>query len=186
MAQDSVESLLQKTRREAEERDAQRRSVKVGFPYINLALKAVETDAIQLIEESKAKEAQAACVEYKGNNVVFTAYDPKSEKAQAVIKELEAKGLKLKIFVVSLTSLQRAWDFYKYTVKKTAPLTGQMDIDKERISALMKELTHLEKVREGILNFDFKKFSTAQVLEIVLAGALANRASDIHFEPKKR
>ena len=185
MTQDSVESLLQKTRREAEERDAQRRSVKVGFPYINLALKAVETDAIQLIEESKAKEAQAACVEYKGNNVVFTAYDPKSEKAQAVIKELEAKGLKLKIFVVSLTSLQRAWDFYKYTVKKTAPLTGQMDIDKERISALMKELTRLEKVRDGILNFDFKKFSTAQVLEIVLAGALANRASDIHFEPSE-
>jgi type II secretory ATPase GspE/PulE/Tfp pilus assembly ATPase PilB-like protein len=187
MLQDSsdVKGLLEKTRREAEERDAQRRAVKIGFPYINLALKAVETDAIQLIEEAKAKEAQAACIEYKGNNVVFVAYDPKSEKAQAVIKELEAKGLKLKIFVVSETSLKRAWDFYKYTVKKVAPLTGQMDIDKERINALMKELVRLEKVREGILNFDFKKFSTAQVLEIVLAGALANRASDIHFEPSE-
>lgn len=187
MAQDKdqLTSILVKSRREAEERDAKRRATQAGFPYLNLALAAIETDAIALIPKEKAEEAKLAGVEYKGNNMVLAAYDPKESKAQEAIKELESKGLKLKIFIVSLTSLQRAWDFYKYVVKKTAPLTGEIIIDKERIDSLMKKLIKSEKIREEIINFDFKKFPTAQVLEIILAGALANRASDIHFEPSE-
>ncbi len=181
-----VKDILAKARKEAEERDAQKRALKAKRPYLNLALIPVETDALSLVPEEKAREAQVAGIEYKGNNVVLAVYDPEEAKTQLVIKELESKGLKLKIFVVSLTSLQRAWDFYKYVVKKSAPITGRIDVDKERIAALLNKLTKLEKVKEEIKNFDFKKFPTAQILEIILAGALASRASDIHFEPAEK
>lgn len=177
--------VLEKSRREAEERDAERRAVKAGSLYINLAAQPVETDALELVPEERAREAQVAAVEKKSDKVVFVAYDPKSPKAKEIIQELESKGLKLKVFTVSLTSLQRAWDFYKYVSKKVAPITGRIDVDKERVSGLMEKLTTLPSVKEAIEGFDFRKFPTAQILEIVLAGALSNRASDIHFEPSR-
>lgn len=186
MVQNWLGNFLIKGRREAEERDAQRRALKLGCAYLNLMTLPVETDAISLIPENEARAAKVAAIESKGNRIVFTAFSPKEEKAAAKIKELESKGLILKIFVVSLSSLERAWDFYKYAVKSEIPLTGKMEIDKERIEALKKELVNLEKIREKIDNFDFRKYSTAQILEIILAGALANRVSDIHFEPAEK
>lgn len=187
MAQDDLKlrGVLDKSRREAEERDAQRRALQTGTLYIDLSAQPVETDALELISEEKAKEVQAATIEKKSDKVVFVAYDPSSEKTKALIQELEKKGFKLKIFTVSLTSLQRAFDFYKYVAKKTAPITGRIDVDKEKIEALIQRLTKLSAVKEEVENFDFKKFPTAQILEIILAGALSNRASDVHFEPSK-
>ena len=53
------------------------------------------------------------------------------------------------------------------------------------MEGLISKLANLNSVKDEIHNFDFKKFTTGQMLEIVLAGALKNRASDIHFEPSK-
>ncbi|MDD5547913.1 MAG: GspE/PulE family protein [Candidatus Pacebacteria bacterium] len=186
MAQDWLKNILFKGRREAEERDAQRRALKLGHPYLNLATLPVETDAIELISEEEARKNKIVAVEKKGNQAVIAAYDTGEQGAAAQIKKWEDAGLKLKIFVVSLSSLERAWDFYKYSIKATAPMTGRIDISKERIAELIGKLKKLESVKEAISNFDYRKLPTGQVLEIVLAGALANRASDIHFEPEEK
>lgn len=177
-----LKSMLEKTRRESEERDAERRALEAGVSYINLGTQPIETDALELFSEAKARELKVATIEKKGDLVVFVALDPKSDSAKAAIKELEEKGLKLKTFGVSQVSLDRAWDFYKFVSVKTAAISGRIDVDKERMEGLMQKLVNLELVNTEIQNFDFKKFSTAQILEIVLAGALRNRASDIHFE----
>lgn len=183
MADDAnLKSILEKTRRESEERDAERRAMAAGVTYINLGTQPIEIDALELIPEAKAREMHVATIEKKGDRVVFVALDAKSESAKSAIKELEEKGLKLKIFGVSQISLNRAWDFYKFVAVKSAAITGRIDVDKERVEGLMQKLVNLELVNTEIQNFDFKKFSTAQILEIVLAGALRNRASDIHFE----
>lgn len=177
--------ILSKARREGEERDAQRRAAKSGLSYIELATVPVEADALDLIPEARAKTARVAAIEYKNKNVVLAVCDPDESAAREVIQELETGGLKVKIVIVSLTGLQHAWESYKFVVPKTAPITGRIDIDKERIESLKKKLVAPESVRAEIQSFDFKKLPTAQVLEIVLAGALANRVSDIHFEPAK-
>lgn len=177
-----INDLLAKERKEAEEREVQRKATRLGFPYLNLALLPVETDALKMLSEEQAREANLATIELKGNMVVIVAIDPKEEKSAEIIKSLEAKGLKLRIFVVSPASLNRALDFYKYISKTTTSLTGKIDISKERIESLVKELNSLPKVKASIESFDFRNFPTTQILEIILAGALASRASDIHFE----
>ena len=184
MAQE-LGGILSKARREGEERDAQRRATKSGLKYIELATMPVEVDALDLIPETQAKTARVAVIEYKNKNAVLAVSNPDESAVKTITKELETKGLKVKIVVVSLTGLQHAWEFYKFVVPKTAPITGRIDIDKDRIEALEKKLTTPEFVRTEIQSFDFRKLPTAQVLEIVLAGALANRVSDIHFEPAK-
>lgn len=189
MAQDQddlkLKGILEKGRKEAEEREAGRRAMKSGAPYIDLAVQPVETEALELIAEERAREANIATIEKKGDRVVLAALDVSDEKAKSIIQELEKKGFKLKLFTVSLTSLQWAWDFYKYVVKKTGQITGRIDVDQERVEGLIKKLTVLSSVKKEIENFDFRKFPTAQILEIILAGALANRVSDVHFEPAR-
>ncbi len=185
MAQDNLKRVLEKSRKAAEERDAERRAMQRGMLYLDFSAQPVETDALELIPEEKAKEAKVATVEKKGDRVVFIAFDTEEPKAKDILQELEKKGFQLKTFIVSLASLNRAWEFYRYITKKTAPITGRIDVDRERIESLIKKLTKLEAVKLEIENFDFKNFPTAQILEIILAGALSNRASDIHFEPSK-
>ena len=180
-----LKSILDKTRKEAEERDAERRAEKLGVPYINLAMQPIETDALELVPEEKAREAQIAVIEKKGDKIVFAAFDNSSLKAKTVFQELEKKGFKSKNFIVSLTSLERAWDFYEYVTKAAPSITGRVDVDKERMENLIQKLSALDLIKKEINDFDFKKFSTGQMLEIILAGALRNRASDIHFEPAK-
>ncbi|MEK9170332.1 MAG: GspE/PulE family protein [Patescibacteria group bacterium] len=180
-----LKSILDKTRKEAEERDAERRAEKLGTPYINLAIQPIETDALELIPEERAREAQVAVIEKKGDKIVFAAFDNTNPEAKRIFDDLVKKGFKPKNFIVSLSSLKKAWDFYKYVTKKTAAISGRIDIDKDRIEGLTKKLTNLDLVKDEIHNFDFKKFTTGQMLEIILAGALKNRASDIHFEPSK-
>jgi len=180
-----LKNILDKTRKEAEERDAEHRAEQLGLPYISLAVQPIETDAIELIPEDKAREANVAAVEKKGDRIVFVAFDTTTPKAKEILESLQEKGFKAKIFIVSLASLKRAWDFYKYILKEVTAISGRIDIDKERLAGLIDRLKKLDSVKAEIDNFDFKKFSTGQMLEIILAGALSGRASDIHFEPTK-
>ncbi|MEK7462824.1 MAG: GspE/PulE family protein [Patescibacteria group bacterium] len=180
------DDTLSKLNREAEERDAQRKAEKLKLPYLNLALLPVETEALSLVPEKEARESGMAVIETKGEEVVFVALDPSDAKTQIEIKKLEAKNLKPKIFIVSQSSLNKAWDYYKYLTKSTAPLMGRIDIDKDRIIALKGKLIKLDAVKSEILAFDFRNNPTGQILEIVLAGALGNRVSDIHLEPDEK
>lgn len=63
-------------------------------------------------------------------------------------------------------------------------ITGAVDIEERRVSDLAGQLAGLSKVREFIINFNFQELSITEVLEVVIAGAVANRVSDIHFEPE--
>ena len=180
------DDTLSKLNREAEERDAQRRAEKLELPYLNLALLPIETEALSLILEKDAKEADMATVEAKGADVVFVALDPSSAMAKTEIEKLIAKNFKPRVYVVSKSSLNRAWDYYKYLTKSTVALTGRVDIDKDRIIVLKEKLVRLESVKNEILAFDFRNNPTGQILEIVLAGALGNRVSDIHLEPDEK
>jgi type II secretory ATPase GspE/PulE/Tfp pilus assembly ATPase PilB-like protein len=181
-----AEDTLAKMNREAEERDAQRRAEQLKLPYLDLALLPIETDALAFIPEKEAVNAKIASIEIKGKDIVLAVFNSSDPETASQIKMLEGKGFKPKIFVVSLSSLKKAWDFYKFAVKSTAPLTGRVDIDNDRLKDLREKLVRLEDVRQAIASFDFRNYPTGQILEIVLAGALANRASDIHFEPGEK
>lgn len=180
------DDTLSKLNRDAEERDAQRRAEKLKLPYLNLALLPIETEALSLVSEKEARESEMAVIETKGAEVVFVVIDPSNAKTKIEIEKLEAKNLKPKVFIVSQSSLNKAWEFYKYLTKSTAPLMGRIDIDKDRIIALKNKLIRLDSVKSEILAFDFRNNPTGQILEIVLAGALGNRVSDIHLEPDEK
>jgi len=181
-----LEEQLLKIRREAEEKDAQQRAAKAGLSYLNLTTAPVQVDALKLIPEEEARRLLVAPFQLKVKNLALAVGDPVSKGLTKLVKRLTEQGYAAKLFVVSQSSLNHVWSFYKFVPKETEEITGKVSIAEKRLDELFQKLATLEKIKQEILSFDFKKFPTGQILEVVLAGALNNRASDIHFEAEER
>lgn len=178
----ALQKKLSELRRDGEERDARRTAARTGLSYIDLRTTPVSLDAIRLVPEDEAKEARMACVELKARSVAVAVQNPEREATKKSLATLSAKGYAVKIFVTSLSGLEQAWHFYQFVVEDPDKITGKVTIDKKRLEGLAEKIRTIEDVRKEIDTLGFQKLATTEFLEIVLSGAMANRASDIHFE----
>ncbi|MEK7651201.1 MAG: GspE/PulE family protein [Patescibacteria group bacterium] len=177
----SLDNQLQKQRREAEEKDAQRRAQKHGLDYLDLISATVPTEikAMELIPEEEAKAARLAPLQIIKKKLIMAVFDPENAKAKKIIEDLK-KTREVKVVVSSLTGLKHAWDHYQYvTVQKD--ISGSVNINEARLHELQNEIKSLEDLTKQIQ--EFKSPYTSQILEIILSGALTLGASDIHLEP---
>jgi type II secretory ATPase GspE/PulE/Tfp pilus assembly ATPase PilB-like protein len=179
----NLTDLLAKERREAQEREAQRRAAQFKCSYINLATVPIQTNALRLINGREAKQAQMAIFQVKKKQLKLAVFDPTTPSAKKIVAKLKLEGYELEIFAVSLPSLIYAWSFYQFVTPEAKEITSKIEIAASRIKELTQKLSDLKKLKAELQNF--KKPSISQIFEIILAGALVNRASDIHFEPSR-
>lgn len=173
-------------RRRAEERDAERRAEKAGYPYVDLGKTPVSLEALKLIPEAAAKEAKAAAIEIKLQQVAVVVFNPQLPETQKVLGDLEAKKYKIKLFIASLSGLEQAWHFYRFVPPKAKEITGKLELEKSGLEKLLGRLNNISAVKEEIQNANFQTIPTTELFQIILAGALANKASDIHLEAEER
>jgi type II secretory ATPase GspE/PulE/Tfp pilus assembly ATPase PilB-like protein len=181
MANPSIDEKLRESYREAEEREAQGRAAKLNLPYLNLATSPIEIEALALVPEGEAKKANLAVFERKKNILAIAALNPNAAEAETILNHLKGTYA-LTVYVVSLSSLKHAWSFYEYAKKEQKKITGQVEPSAERLEELEKALLDVKKVEEEVRALARVPGATTQILEVLLAGALAFRASDIHFE----
>ena len=189
MAQDlklSLEEQLLKIRREAEEKETQQRALRAGTGYLNLTATPIQIEALKLVNEEEARRLMVAPFQFKQKEIALAVLDLQEKGVSELIKKLESQGYQVKLFLVSSASLLHIWSFYKFLPPPAEEITGKVSIDPNRLAELFKKLTDLEKIKKEILGFDFKTFPTGQILEVVLSGAMNNRASDIHFETEEK
>lgn len=180
-----LKDKLMKIRREAEEREAKKRADNNKFFYLNLTAAPVNIEALALIAEERAKELKAAAIEIKENKLALAVFDAQLPAIKELIKELEAEKYKLSIFVVSLSSLNYAWSFYKFISKKQKQITGEIEVAQNNLSGLKNGAVSLNELKELFGAMPMKAANVASILEFIFSGALNNRASDIHFEPSE-
>jgi len=173
---------LAKMRREAEERDAQRKAVKLNLKYVDLSKTPIVIEALALVDEKIAREAKLAVIEKKREKLAIAVNDPEGQKTKAVLDGLRKKGFECAVFVASLSGLEHAFNFYKYAPTQTEQITGKVEVE---ISSLKNELSSLNGFGQVLKKQEFESFNVEGVFEIILAGALFNRSSDIHFEPSE-
>ena len=181
-----LEEQLVKIREAAEEREAERKAGKAGISYLDATSIPIKVDVLKLIPEEIARRARVAAFETKKPDVALAVFEPDSPETKKIIKALEGQDLKVKLFAVSLRGLEHIWSFYKFVPSEKPPITSRVNIEKERIIGLAEKLTSIKNVAQAIKDFDFDNLSVTDFLEIVLSGALANRTSDIHFEPEEK
>lgn len=180
----SIKEKLQKMNREAEERNAQRTAGKTGLPYADLTTAPINIEALALIEEDAARTAKIAAFEIKEKKAALAVFDPNNEQAKKIIEELKRKGYEPSLFVVSLSGLKHVFSFYRFVVRPTESITDKIKIKEKSFFDLSAGLTGLEGVGDAIRTLDAKTADAGKMLEIILIGALVNRASDVHLEPE--
>lgn len=176
------EEFLEKVRREEEENRAKLLAEKTNFPYLNLSVIPIESDALKLISREKTEEAKAAVISLKVKTLRLVVLNPNSKETKALINELRESGYLVNIFVVSPISFKRALSHYP-RLREAKEITGRVEISKEDFIRFQKEIVDLE---------DFKKIAerlfeskATEIVEAALASALILKISDIHFEPEK-
>ena len=178
----SLDETLKVAGRDAEEREAERKAEHLKLPYLDLRLRPIQTDALKIIEEKRSHLAKMAGIETKGHNLLAVAYDTEDLNTKTLLEELQ-KTYTTKLFIVSLSSLEKAWDFYKLIPPPAEDITGSVQIEQKQFVEYLEQLKNIESIKKAIE--EFKDPLVSKILEVILAGALATDASDVHLEPEE-
>ncbi|KND46869.1 MAG: archaeal flagellar protein FlaI [Parcubacteria bacterium C7867-004] len=174
--------------RASEEEDLVRvLSEKYGIAYTDLGIIPVNVDALRLIPEKEAREAEVIAFDKSGKHLSLAMRSPGNVLLEQVEHALEAQGFILSRFLASRHSLERGYERYKELSFATESHAGVFDIAGGELETLRAELINLPALRARIDSALVAKqrAQVSKVLEFVLAAAFAMRASDIHLEPEE-
>lgn len=179
------DTQVDELRRREEEELASILAKKYEVGYQDLTRTSINTDALRLIEESAARESESAAFDLVGKKLSVAVRSPRQPKLAPVLSDLEKKGFTLQLYMVSRTSLGRAWEHYKDLSFATESKQGVFDISSDELKKWVETIHTIDDIEKAVSDVvEMKKaYRISKILEVVLAGAIAVDASDIHLEP---
>jgi len=182
----SEDAKLSEMHAREEEDVVQILSEKYGIPYVDLSLKEVDNDALRTIQEAQAREAEAAAFARVAHELSLAIHNPNNPALTKLISDLTGRGFKLKEFLVSKRSLEKAFARYSDLSLATESKAGIFTVAPATLAKLTRQNgTHAAFGAELDTAAAAKSLDhVSYVFEVILAGAFALRASDIHFEPE--
>lgn len=173
---------LTQLRRKEEEDTVRLLSGKYRVPYADLTTIPVNIDALAVVPEDEARAGELAIIQKVGKNLDIAVHNPENQKTKAVLERLGGQSYKANLFLVSRSSLEKAWGFYTSIALRARAITGEVDVSVERLQQFRGEVKTIADIAGLLQNIESKR--TTDILEIILAGSLATDASDIHLEPQ--
>ncbi len=186
-ADDEQNKRVDFLRRREEEELAQMLSQKYGVEYIDLSLVAVNSDALRLLAEPEARNAEVAAFGRVGKRVSLAARAPENPKVKAIMQKLADMGYEVNLFMCSQESLKRAFAHYSELSYATETKAGVFELSNEELEKLLAQVKGLADISTLINDAITLKhaYRITRILEVILAGALSTGASDVHFEPEE-
>ncbi|HEY4480076.1 MAG TPA: GspE/PulE family protein, partial [Candidatus Paceibacterota bacterium] len=178
---------LANLREEEEEGLAKLMSQKYGLSYIDLGVNPVNIDALRIIKEKDAREANVAPFNIINKKVSLAIISPNNPKTIEAVESLRQRGYAPTLFMVSHQSLEKVWERYKDLSYSMETKGGALDIANEEIQTLVKNVRSISDIKNSIEQVlsQKKSYRISRILEIILAGAISIEASDIHIEPEE-
>ncbi|MBT3355870.1 type II/IV secretion system protein [bacterium] len=175
-----VQKTLTHLKKGSEEEEASKLANTLHIPYLDLNIFPIDQENVKFIEEDIAKELGIAVVHKLERSIKLVTTNPEEGKVRDFIAELEDDGMKVELFIVSQSSIERAWD--EYGKENLVEI-----LDTLRAGLTGEELAAFENDTKGVLDMDTKirDLPVTKVLNMVLAGAIKLESSDIHFEPQQ-
>lgn len=176
---DTIKHVVLQSRDRAEEEEAKKRAQALGLGYINLKTSPVQIEILHLLGDETSKKYRLIPYLRLGR-LVRVATDQVTKEKQAVLEELGSKlKLKFQLVLASASSIDHGLGL----LEKTKDVFSKKEAEKITISAsqikqAVKTLAALQSV--------IKTIPTTQLLELILAGAIGTRASDVHIVPRKQ
>src|SRR3989344_1638611 len=180
------EARLDELRDQEAEDLAQALSAKYGVDYVDLSRMAINTDALRLIPEALAREANAAGFSFSGEKVNVVAVSPEHPKIKEVIETIKKSGYEeVVIYIGSPSSVARAWERYPEISTSFVTKAGEIDISAKQLALFFDQIQKASDIDGLVKKYTAERSTISIILEIILAGALKLEASDIHVEPEE-
>ncbi len=173
-------------RKKEEEDLAQLMSSKYKLPYLDLTGTPINIDALRAVSEAETREAQIAVFNEVDKTLSIGILSPNNPKTMETVNRLKEKGYKTDLFMVSHASLNKVWSRYKDLSFSFETKSGALDISNDQITEFLSQVRSIEDIQKLIKDILVmrKSYRISRILEIILAGAIAIGASDVHLEPE--
>lgn len=160
---------------------------KYGLPYIDLYRLGIDNEALRAISETDAREMNVAPFKLFGKNIFIAVRSPNEDLFKRLKETVERINLVPEFYMASNASLNKVWDRYKELSMAESSKVGGLDISGEVLRDTAKNITHIQDIEKLIVEAleGNKIHKISRLLEVILAGAIAIKASDIHIEPEK-
>lgn len=158
-----------------------------GVPYVDLSTTTIQNEALRLMDEKEARELEVAPFKLFGKEIHVAVRAPAKDEIKILVEDLKRKGYVPKIHMASGASLECAWNRYEELSYAKETRQGGLDVSAETLKELGEKINSLEDIKQLVdeVVAAKKTHTTSLVLEIILAGAIAIKSSDIHIEPEE-
>ena len=174
---ETVRTLYHKS----EEERATATAKKFNLPYVDLSLIPIDAETVTSIPEEEAKKAELAVIYKVGKRFQIAVVNPENYETKKILEKLKKEdGVNYNIVIVSKDSLRKAWANYDLnTIAET--------FEKQAMSLKEKDLTEFEKGVHSLIELKKRvlEIQTTEMFNIIIAGAIKTKASDVHIEPCK-
>lgn len=184
---EQTNSQLATLRVQAQERVMQSRAPKYGIEYIDLRGYTINPEAVALIPEAVAKEHSFVAFDKKNKLILVAVTQPENAIVLQYLSSLEAQGFTYQLFLCSDASIEHAHKRYADIKTTTATKKGVLDINPEVILTFAKSIKTIKDIADQLTQVRTinSPRRVSETLEMMFAGALALKASDIHIEPEE-
>ncbi|HEY4493839.1 MAG TPA: GspE/PulE family protein [Candidatus Paceibacterota bacterium] len=160
---------------------------KYGLPYIDLYRLSIDNEALRIVTEAEAREWRVAPFKLSGKNIFIAIRTPSDELFSNLKASAEKQSLIPVFYMASMASLNKVWDRYRELSMAESSKIGGLDISSEVLRETAKDINQMSDIEKLIKEVieENKIHKISRLLEIILAGAIAIKASDIHIEPEK-
>lgn len=174
-------------RQREEENLMQSLALQYGYKYVNLRGYTINPEALMKIPEPKSRAGQVVAFELNRRLLSVAIHTHRDQKTKQLLEELEAEGFELLIYLCSTASLEHGYSRYADQKNATAVKKGVLDINPDDILKSTKSISVPEDV--GVALIKIRTINSqrriSETIELIFAGALALKASDIHIEPEE-
>ncbi len=183
-----LKANLSDLRKREEEKLVQALAPQYGFEYINLNGVTINPEALLLIPETKAREVKVVAFDISHNLVKVAVKQPNSPATIQLLNSIQNDRRTIQVFMCSEDSLEHAYTRYADVINASKSKKGVFDIDEQNILSFSQKLKNPTDVADALATVGTINNSrrVTETLELMLAGALGLRASDIHIEPEEK
>jgi type IV pilus assembly protein PilB len=174
-------------RHQEEEDLAKYLSQKYAIEYGDPMTLTINSDALRVVPEDVARQAKVAPFALIGKKIKVAILSPQNDATVAALNDITNKGLHVTHYLVSPTTIEKIWGRYRDLSFSNETKAGSLDISNDEIVTSIKRVKHIADIKTIIdeILAEKKSYRTTKILEMILAGALAINASDIHLEPEE-
>ena len=183
----SLNTKIDDLRRSEEEKLIKALAPQYGYTYIDLNSYTINPEAVTLVKEKDAKEANIVVFDSSFNSLSIAVKNPNDPKTQQAIEKLQSDRHDIQLFMCSTASLEHAWERYADMVTTSAKKRGVFDIDTEDIENFIKSIKTIDDLVAQLKNIGTINNArrASETIELMFAGAVSMNASDIHIEPEQ-